>query len=712
MFNEIFTMSHQTARRLSWSITFFSIVLVMTGLILSILALTANGNHATFSHQFFTPLLTITYCIVGSLVASRHPLNKIGWMFCATGFLSALNMLSAGYALYSELTHINAPLPGALFARWLTIWIWIPNVLLPVTFSLLLFPDGKLLSTRWRPIGWAAGIGLLVVIASLAFHPGPLEAMGLYSANPYGIPGSETVINILWTIAAPLLLVGIFGSIASIIVRYRSAVGIERAQLKWLAVAGVFVIVGNVLGSIPWWLWGDNPITRELSIVVTDITVVTIVIATGVAILRYNLWGIHILVNRTLVYGSLTALVIGLYVIIVGFLGTLLQTGGNLPISLLGTGIIAISFQPLRQRLQRGVNRLMYGERDDPYAVLGRLSEQLEVVAVSQSVLPTIVETVAEALKLPYVAITLKDEEFFKTAAEYTRASQGGSKLKGEMEILSLVYQTETIGQMKLAARSPDEKFSQSDMKLLETIARQASIAAYNVRLTHDLQRSRERLVTTREEERRRLRRDLHDGLGPVLAAMSFKLDAVHNLADRDAATVKKLAIELKMQMQEALGDIRRIAYDLRPPALDELGLVGALKAHITSYNQAQGMQITLDAPENPPPLPAAVEVAAYRIALEAMTNVSRHAGAQHCYIRLSLPDDLCLEVTDDGCGMSGSVRAGVGLTSMRERAEELGGVCVAETLPQGGTGVKARLPLPSKYFRNTGDTLWTLSGS
>ncbi len=705
-------MSHQTARRLSWSITFFSIVLVMTGLILSILALTANGNHATFSHQFFTPLLTITYCIVGSLVASRHPLNKIGWMFCATGFLSALNMLSAGYALYSELTHINAPLPGALFARWLTIWIWIPNVLLPVTFSLLLFPDGKLLSTRWRPIGWAAGIGLLVVIASLAFHPGPLEAMGLYSANPYGIPGSETVINILWTIAAPLLLVGIFGSIASIIVRYRSAVGIERAQLKWLAVAGVFVIVGNVLGSIPWWLWGDNPITRELSIVVTDITVVTIVIATGVAILRYNLWGIHILVNRTLVYGSLTALVIGLYVIIVGFLGTLLQTGGNLPISLLGTGIIAISFQPLRQRLQRGVNRLMYGERDDPYAVLGRLSEQLEVVAVSQSVLPTIVETVAEALKLPYVAITLKDEEFFKTAAEYTRASQGGSKLKGEMEILSLVYQTETIGQMKLAARSPDEKFSQSDMKLLETIARQASIAAYNVRLTHDLQRSRERLVTTREEERRRLRRDLHDGLGPVLAAMSFKLDAVHNLADRDAATVKKLAIELKMQMQEALGDIRRIAYDLRPPALDELGLVGALKAHITSYNQAQGMQITLDAPENPPPLPAAVEVAAYRIALEAMTNVSRHAGAQHCYIRLSLPDDLCLEVTDDGCGMSGSVRAGVGLTSMRERAEELGGVCVAETLPQGGTGVKARLPLPSKYFRNTGDTLWTLSGS
>ncbi len=696
-------MSQQTARRLSWSITFFSSVVVLIGLILSILALTANGNHATFSHQFFTPLLTITYCVVGALVASRHPRNPIGWMFCATGFLSALNMLSSGYALYSELVRMNAALPGAMFARWLTIWIWIPNVLLPVTFLLLLFPDGNLLSTRWRPVAWAAGFGLFCVILSIAFHPGPLESIGLNGSNPYGIPDGEAVISVLLTIAAPLLLVGVFGSIASIIVRFRGAVGIERAQLKWLAVAGVVVIVGNIMGGIPWWLWGDNPVTRELSIVITDITVVTIVVATGVAILRYRLWDIHIFVNRTLVYGSLTALVIGLYVVIVGSLGTLLQTGGNLPVSLFGTGIIAISFQPLRERLQRGVNRLMYGERDDPYAVLGRLSEQLEVVAASQSVLPTIVETVAEALKLPYVAIALKEGDQFSIAAEYSRSPVAISQDKDGMKILPLIYQLETIGQLLLVPRASGEAFSQTDHRLLETIARQAGVAAYNVRLTQDLQRSRERLVTTREEERRRLRRDLHDGLGPVLAAMSFKLDAVYNLADRDAGAVKKMSTELKAQMQEVLADIRRIAYNLRPPALDELGLVGALKAHIASHNQVQGLQITLEAPENPPPLPAAVEVAAYRIALEALTNVSRHAGAQHCCVRLSLPDDLCLEVTDDGCGMPGSVRSGVGLTSMRERAEELGGMCVAEVLPQGGTGIIAHLPLSSEYIAAAG---------
>jgi signal transduction histidine kinase len=263
------------------------------------------------------------------------------------------------------------------------------------------------------------------------------------------------------------------------------------------------------------------------------------------------------------------------------------------------------------------------------------------------------------------------------------------------MNPLPLVYQLETMGQMLLAPRAPDEQFSKTDRRLLDTIARQAGIAAYNVRLTQDLQRSRERLVTTREDERRRLRRDLHDGLGPTLASLSFKLDAVHNLADRDPTAVKKLAAELKTQLQGSLEDIRRIAYGLRPPALDELGLVGALQEHIVSYNQAQGARFMLDAPERLPTLSAAVEVAAYRIALEAMMNVNRHAHAQDCAVRFTLGDELCLEVVDNGCGIPREVRAGVGMASMRERAEELGGMCAVAALPTGGTCVTARLPLP-----------------
>jgi two-component system, NarL family, sensor kinase len=693
-------MSEQTARRLSWSISGLSFIVVMLGLGVSILALIVSDRGVTFSHQFFTPVLTITYGVVGALVASRHPRNPIGWIFCAIGFLSALNMLASGCAMYSELV---MPIPGTGLARWLNRWVWVPNVALPLTFVLLMFPNGRLPSRRWLLVAWASALGIAIFTVSVALYPAPWSEMGLHLANPISIVGCEVVFNALIKVAALLVLIGIVGSTASIVVRFRRSEGVERTQLRVLAVTVTTVMmVGTLVGLLPWLIHPNDPVAQELSIVMTDLVVMAIVVATGVAILRYRLWDIHFIVNRTLVYGSLTALIVALYIVIVGTLGTLLQTGGNLPVSLFGTGIIAISFQPLRERLQRGVNRLMYGERDDPYAVLGRLSEQLEVVTASQSVLPTIVETVAEALKLPYVAISLKNGDQFKIAAEFVRSSAYAGTRDG-IETLPLIYQLETIGQLIFAPRSSGESFSHADRGLLETIARQAGVAAYNVRLTLDLQRSRERLVTTREEERRRLRRDLHDGLGPVLAAMSFKLDAVYNLADRDAGAVKKMSTELKAQMQEVLADIRRIAYNLRPPALDELGLVGALKAHIASYNQVQGLQITLEAPENPPPLPAAVEVAAYRIALEAMTNVSRHAGARHCCVRLSLPDDLCLEVTDDGSGLPKKVQAGVGLTSMRERAEELGGVCIAEVLPQGGTGITAHLPLSSEYIAAAG---------
>lgn len=688
-------MSEKTAWRLPWLITLISIVLVMIGLTLSVLALIADGRHPTFSHQFFTPVLTIAYSVVGALVASRHPRNPIGWMFCATGFLTALNMLSAGYDVYDRLAMPNGTLPGAVLARWLNLWAWLPNTLLPFTFLLLLFPTGRLLSTRWRSVAWAAGLGTAAITIAIAFDPTPPKGLGITGSNPFGMPGGAAITNALLAVAAPLLAVGILGSIASVVVRFRRADGVERAQVKWLAYAGVFVVVGNLVGSIPFSIWPDNSWTLEFSIVMTFVTLVGIVTATGIAVLRYRLWDIDVVINRTLVYGSLSALVIAIYILIVGSLGALLQAEGSLPISLFGTGIVALSFEPLRERLQRSVNRLMYGERDDPYAVLGRLAQRLEVVIAAQVVLPTIVETVADALKLPYAAITLKEGERFVTAAEYRRGAMPERKLAGELEILPLVFQAEPIGQMVLAPRAPDEPFSRTDRRLLEAIARQAGIAAYNVRLTQDLQHSRERLVTTREEERLRLRRDLHDGLGPVLAAMSFRLDAIHNLVENDPAAVRKLAVDLQAQIQEALMDIRRIAYDLRPPALDELGLVGALKEHIASYTQGQGPQITLEAPATLPPLPAAVEVATYRIALEAMTNVSRHAGAQHCSVRLSLADELDMEITDDGRGLPDTVRAGVGLTSMRERAEELGGTCITQALPGGGTGVMVRLPLP-----------------
>ena len=272
---------------------------------------------------------------------------------------------------------------------------------------------------------------------------------------------------------------------------------------------------------------------------------------------------------------------------------------------------------------------------------------------------------------------------------------------KEDLVRLPLVYQNEQIGELLLAPRTPGETFSPADRALLGDLARQAGIAAHAVRLTADLQRvavelqhSRTQLVTAREEERRRLRRDLHDGLGSALTSVTFQLDTASNLLESDPQAVKNLLKELKAQTQASIADIRRLVYNLRPPILDEWGLVAALRrtGSTISVTQCAG---TVEAPESLPALPAAVEVAAYRIALEALANVVRHAHASTCSMRLSISDDaLIVDIEDDGSGLPRNFHAGVGITAMRERAAELGGSCTVETVPPGGTRVYVFLPL------------------
>jgi len=366
----------------------------------------------------------------------------------------------------------------------------------------------------------------------------------------------------------------------------------------------------------------------------------------GIAILRYHLFDIDVLINRTLVYGALIVIVTGLYIILVGMVGVLFQSVGNSFLVILATGLIAVLFQPLRQSLQRGINHFMYGERDDPYAVLSRLSQRLEATLAPEAVLPTIVETIAQSLKLPYAGITLNQDGEFRIAAEFGRS-------QGEPIRLPLSYQGEPVGELLLAPRAPGDIFTSAERRLLDDLARQAGIAVHAVRLTTDLQRSRERLVTKREEERRRLRRDLHDGLGPQLASLTLKLETARNRLTDDPLADSLLA-DLAKRTQDATADIRRLVYGLRPPTLDELGLVSALREGATQYSQQgfNGVYVTIDAPEDLPPLPAAVEVAVYRITQEALTNVVRHAEAHICNVRIKLDEQtgwLCLEIQDDG---------------------------------------------------------------
>ncbi len=261
---------------------------------------------------------------------------------------------------------------------------------------------------------------------------------------------------------------------------------------------------------------------------------------------------------------------------------------------------------------------------------------------------------------------------------------------------LPLSYQNEPVGELLLGPRTGEEGFSPGDKRLLDDLARQAGVAAHAVGLTSDLQRARERLVTAREEERRRLRRDLHDGLGPQLSSQALTIDAVRALMRDDPDAAEALLLDLKAQAQDAVTDIRRLVYDLRPPALDDLGLLGALRESAAQYGHSE-LAISVDAPQTLPTPPAAVEVALYRIAQEAMTNVVRHARARTCAVSLAVDEEagiLRLEVRDDGRGLPEARSPGVGLSSMRERAAELGGSLTAEPLPEGGTVVRAGLPL------------------
>ena len=336
----------------------------------------------------------------------------------------------------------------------------------------------------------------------------------------------------------------------------------------------------------------------------------------------------------------------------------------------------------------------MYGERDTPYRVISRLGQRLEATLAPDAVLPTIVETVAHALKLPYAAIALEQE------GELVRVASYGSP-KESLTHLPLVYQNEQMGELLLAPRGLGESFTPVDRALLEDLARQTGVAVHTVRLTTDLQcltgelqASRTQLVTMREEERRRLRRDLHDGLGSALTSMTFQLDAASNVLERDPQAARTLLADLKRQTQASIADIRRLVYNLRPPILDEWGLVAALHEQVAQY-QLNHVQVCVEAPVSLPPLPAAVEVAAYRIALEALANVVRHAHASSCIMRLALSDDvLTVEVRDDGEGLPEGYHAGVGISAMRERTAELGGSCAVETITSGGTRVCARLPL------------------
>jgi two-component system, NarL family, sensor kinase len=621
-----------------------------------------------------------------------YPLAAVARSNWGTIAFALVYLLVSGFA-YARRPHVAATRPFFLSGAALvaaTVWSFglsVADLVGPWGFSL--HQVGAVLGFM---LFWTAGLHF--ALAFPAPHP-LLRARGLVQAL-YLVPCALAIF--LWfvlpLVAGPVTVATAWGPVTNayasvvlacallaLLVQYRSqGDAVARRRIAWVVLAALVAGGAGLLGYLlPPFLGLPALHPNHVGLLVSLFP-----IAIAIAIVRHNLFDIDRLVSRTVVWGGLSVVVVAVYVAVVVGVGRRLGAEDDLWLSLLATALVAIIFQPLRERWQRVVDRHLFGERGEPVRVLSRLGERLEATAEAQRLLPALVETIADALKLPYVAIAVEGET--------TPAAAFGRPQPIALE-LPLVAEAGVVGRLLVAPRDPGDELSLADRELLTSIARQAGSAVHAVRLTRDLHRSRGQLVTLREEERRRLRRDLHDGIGPTLAAMALTLDAARNVLPHSPDEADALLERLRAALHGSVAEIRRLVHALRPPALDELGLAGALREGAVGL-EAAGVAVEFDVLVELPPLPAAVEVAAYRIAQEALTNAARHASPRRCRLVLRVsPGRLLLRVEDDGRGVPADARQGVGLRSMQERASELGGRLRVVPRQGGGTVVEAVLP-------------------
>jgi len=636
------------------------------------------------------PLFFLVLASFGGMVVLRGDSSVYGWLMLATGFLFGVIGFAGAYSLFA--LEATVPLGEAaawVQDQWLVTWL-MAFLLLPA-----LFPDGREASPGWRVPVWLAGAAWVFLIVVFAFTERQISNWFLEvedpPANPTGfLTVPKIVYDVTWVVVS-LVSIGI--GIGSLLTRWRRA-GLElRQQIKWVLYAFGMLLTIVAFGLVNTVLEGagiDLSLFWPLEFLVA-VAMVGFAVALGFAVLRFRLYDVDLVISRTIVYGALTILVVAMYVTVVVGVGALLAVEQTF-LTLLAVGLVAVAFAPMRDWMQGRVNRLMFGQRDDPYAVLSEMGRLMAETGSPEDTLQTLTEIVATSLKLPGAAIELEHD------GEWTMRASFGEEVTADSGgvLAPLRHQGEVVGRLVVMPRSSREPLSSQDLALLEDIARSAGAVARSVRLTAALQASRERLVLAREEERRRLRRDLHDGFGPALASQTFQLDEVLDRLNDDPTAAVDLVVALKEQTQQLVADVRRLVYELRPPALDELGIAGALTAHVAQYERSSPVTIDVETVPDPlPALPAAVEVAAYRIAREAITNSMRHAHPRICQASLRVSEsDLTIEVRDDGVGLGDRVSAGVGISSMRERTEELGGEFSIGPAEPAGTKVWATLPL------------------
>ena len=611
-------------------------------------------------------VIGLSLAVAGWPIAAHRPRNPIGWLLLGAGLAYATT--GAGMPLL----RCVADAGGANEPFWRAVATvvsggWTLGLMALVPLALLCFPDGRLPSRRWR---WL--LGAVALSGGLWFARGVGSGVSATVGVPGYLvfaPGPEADEGALAAVSSLAVGVVFVALVPAVVLRFRRGADVVRRQLLWLMLAVLVVVVVFVL----------DPVLPDSDLTILPITLIPLSIL--VAVLRHQLLDIRVVFSRSLAYVLLTGAGVGVYLGVVALLGHVLTARVALGPSVVATLVVAMAFNPVRVWLQRRIDRAVYGARQDPVRAIAEVG-----ATVAGPGLDAVLPALCRVLRFPSAAIVHRGT---------TLASWGDGA--GGLHAVPLHHGDERLGELVVGLRYGESRLAAADERVLTLLAAPIAVAVHATALAAELARSREQTISGREEERRRLRRDLHDGLGPVLTGVALNAEAALRLVRSAPERSEQLIGELRDQTTRALGDIRRLVYDLRPPALDSLGLVGALHEYAVVVSRrvdSTPLTVTLDAPEHVGDLPAAVEVAAYRIVTEALTNVTRHSNARAAVVRLAVEGgELHVAVHDDGVNVTGGWQPGVGLTSIRERAAELGGRCTIQ-LDRTGGRVDVHLPV------------------
>jgi two-component system, NarL family, sensor kinase len=655
----------------AWS-RWLVIVAIATGTLLTAVAL-ALGLASGSGWQRFVDSYTLTNLVIGlAFLASGVPVawltrNVVGPLVVAAGLCHLISAAATMTAVFG----LNAEWPTWVIRILSTFSTgpWQLGIGLLFPLALLLFPDGRLPSRRWAWVAW-----LIVISGAFQAVTGVLSDESSFSDSPeansilsIGLELSEVVVLIagIASDAGYLLVIG------ALVWRFIRGDERTRRQLMWLILALLIIFALNAER----FLTGDGPILLLLSVVL-------IPIALAIAIVRYELFDIRVVLSRTLLYGLTIALVIGIYVGVVAGLTLLVPSNAQRSVSVAAAIVVAFLFAPLRSLVQRLINHAFYGTRSDPARTAWQIGEGLR----HDDDLPGVVEQTRSALRLPWISLRGEpDGNVIATAG----TPQGTPSAE-----LPLSYRDEPVGTMIVGLRRGERDLHDADRRTLDLIATPLAVALHATALSEQVQQARTATVEAAAAERVRLQRELHDGVGPILTSAAFQADAASNLVHTDPAGAERLLDEIRTELRGAIDDVRRVVYGLRPIELDNAGLVGAIRQRLAGLPAGEPGQIKVEM-EDPDQLPAlspAVELAAYRIASEAINNALTHSEGNRCLVTITANGTLAVTVRDDGRPPT-SWTPGVGLRSILERAEELGGTAAAG--PTGdGWEVRARLPL------------------